>query len=351
MQTLHSTQNIITQINALEHAFDPIPHGKILEQLLERIPKQDFRLLADLKRGRDKLKKQHYIICSIEKILELAKVQGWRLCQRNEFIYLYNGAYWRQLSERELKYFLGRAAEQMGVDRFDARFYSFQELLYKQFLTEAHLSMQERDQQATYINLQNGTFEVHPKGSQLRDFNADDFLIYQLPFEFDTKAKAPLFLQYLNRVLPDQNLQAILSEYLAYLFTPQLKLEKTLLLYGTGANGKSVFFEIVNALLGKANVSSYSLQSLTNDSGYYRARLANVLVNYATEINGKLESSLFKQLVSGEPVEARLPYGTPFTMTQYARLIFNCNQLPSEVEQSDAFFRRFLIIPFEVTIP
>ena len=123
------------------------------------------------------------------------------------------------------------------------------------------------------------------------------------------------------------------------------------MLYGTGANGKSVFFEVVNALLGANNVSSYSLQSLTNENGYYRAMIANKIVNYASEINGKLETAIFKQLVSGEPVEARLPYGEPMTITKYAKLIFNCNELPKDVEQTNAYFRRFLIIPFDKTIP
>jgi putative DNA primase/helicase len=104
-------------------------------------------------------------------------------------------------------------------------------------------------------------------------------------------------------------------------------------------------------LLGIDNVSNFSLQSLTNDNGYYRAKLANKLVNYASEINGNLEASIFKQLVSGEPVEARLPYGQPFILKQYAKLIFNCNELPKGVEHTNAYFRRFLIIPFDVTIP
>jgi len=38
-------------------------------------------------------------------------------------------------------------------------------------------------------------------------------------------------------------------------------------------------------------------------------------------------------------------------ITDYAKLIFNCNTLPTDVEHSNAYFRRFLIIPFEVTIP
>jgi putative DNA primase/helicase len=110
-------------------------------------------------------------------------------------------------------------------------------------------------------------------------------------------------------------------------------------------------FEIVNALLGKENVCNFTLQNLTMTEGYYRAKIANKLVNYASEINNRMNTDVFKQLASGEPVEARNPYGEPFVITNYAKLIFNCNELPKEVEQTNAFFRRFLIVPFNVTIP
>lgn len=206
---------------------------------------------------------------------------------------------------------------------------------------------------AVLINLKNGTFEITPNGIKLNPFDRADFMTYQLAFEYNPDATAPLFESYLDKVLPDKNLQYILAEYLGYVFIHPsvLKLEKTLLLYGTGANGKSVFYEIVRSLLGEQNTSEYSLQNLTNETGYSRAMIANKLVNYASEINGKLEASIFKQLVSGEPVEARLPYGRPFIITHYAKLIFNCNELPKDVEQTEAYFRRFQIIPFEVTIP
>jgi putative DNA primase/helicase len=42
--------------------------------------------------------------------------------------------------------------------------------------------------------------------------------------------------------------------------------------------------------------------------------------------------------------------GQPFNLKQYAKLIFNCNELPKDVEHTNAYFRRFLIIPFDVTI-
>jgi len=198
----------------------------------------------------------------------------------------------------------------------------------------------------------NGTFEVSNKPI-LRPFDASDFIRYQLPFAYDEKATAPKFHTYLDRVLPEQDKQAVLSEFLGYVFVPQshLKLEKALFLYGSGANGKSVFYEIMKALLGPHNTSEFTLQSLTDTTGYYRALIADKLVNYASEISGKLESTKFKSLASGEPMEARLPYGQPMIIENYAKLIFNTNELPKDVEFNNAFFRRFIIIPFEVTIP
>ncbi len=354
-------------------------HAEILGNLLEEIDQIDFEALAfpeivgyrealqrpDLKPEQEKaileamagfkLTQNHLLILAIENVLKVAQTKHWGLCKNHDFIYLYNGAFWAEADRDQFQLFLGQAAERMGVGKFTARYYRFHDHLFKQFMATAYLPTPWSNDEEVLINLLNGTFLISKSGTLLRTFDPADFLLYQLPFEYDPNAKSPLFQIYLDRVLPDIDRQRVLSEYLGYIFMKNgkggIKEEKALILYGSGANGKSVFFEIVNALLGGENVSSYSLQSLTNESGYFRAKLANKLVNYASEINGKLEASIFKQLVSGEPVEARLPYGQPFMLRQYAKLIFNCNELPKDVEQTMAFFRRFLIIPFDVTIP
>ena len=202
-------------------------------------------------------------------------------------------------------------------------------------------------------NLLNGTYEITPQKRVLRTFEQKDFITHQLPFDYFPEATAPQFQKYLDEVLPDADKQKVLAEFCGYIFVKPsvLKLEKMLILYGSGANGKSVFFEILNALLGVENISNYSLQSLTEEKGYQRAKIGNKLVNYASELNGKLETDVFKQMASGEPIEARLPYGDPFILHEYAKLIFNCNELPKDVEHTNAYFRRFLIIGFDVTIP
>jgi putative DNA primase/helicase len=330
-----------------------IKHSEILNFLLDQIKEVDFRELAELKAEKDNVGKKHFLICSIEQILETAQINNWGICKNLNFVYLYNGEYWHLIDNSELQEFLGKASEKMGVDKFDARHYQFREQLYKQFLAVANLPKPNQECDTVLINLKNGTFEISPHKQFLRSPKKQDFITYQLPFEYNPYAKAPIFFNYLSVVQPDTKRQNILAEYLAYIFikTSFLKLEKTLLLYGSGANGKSVFFEIVNAILGTENISCFSLQNLTNEKGYHRATLSNKLLNYASEINGKLETSIFKQLVSGEPVEARLPYGDPFTIINYAKLIFNCNELPKDVEQTNAFYRRFLIVPFDTIIP
>jgi putative DNA primase/helicase len=297
--------------------------------------------------------KQHYVIYTIDEILRLAIHNDWGICRNNGFIYFYNAAFWRFSEEDELKTFLSAVALKMGIKYSESKYYKFVDELFKQFNFSASMPKAPITKGTTLVNLQNGTFEISPKQQLIRLPNRKDFLKYQLPFEYDPLADAPIFKKFLNRVLPDLECQTVFAEYIGYVFiqSSELKLEKTLFCYGTGANGKSVMFEIIKALLGPDNVCNYSLQSLTDQTGYYRAHLANHLVNYASEINGNLESSIFKQLVSGEPVEARHIYGKPFTITNYAKMIFNGNTLPKDVEHTNAYFRRFLIIPFSVTIP
>ena len=330
-----------------------IPHKNVLSQMLDKVENLDFQKEAKTDK---KLSKKHFLVITVERVLEMAKKYDWGLCKRLDFIYLYNGAFWDEIEKDTLQTFLGSVAYKMGVDRFESKYHRFRDELLKQFMVTAHLPAPEKDGPEVLINLKNGTVEINPEAEErvrLRQPESDDFITYQLPFEYDPYATSPRFDKYLDKVLPSKDLQNLLAEYLGYIFLKPstLKLEKTLLLYGTGANGKSVFFEIVNAMLGDENVSTYTLKSLTNQNGYYRAKLANKLLNYATEIDGEMNTALFKQLVSGEPVEARLPYGEPFTLTNYAKLIFNCNELPANVEHTNAFFRRFLIVPFDVTIP
>jgi putative DNA primase/helicase len=378
-EDLSDPKTLIDHIDSLINNDSTKLHSEILKKMLDMIETVDFRELAypEVRKMKEEIKKlgtntkeaaaiqnaidklplpeKVLIVISIEEVLRLARKNLWGLCKRDSFIYLFNGAFWDELKKDLVQKFLGEAVEKMGVEKFDSRYFRFRDNLFKQFLSAAYLPAPEADKNKVMINLRNGTFEITPEGTNIRSFDSNDFLIYQLPFDYDPSAKAPIFSKYLDEVLPDKNSQKVLAEFMGYVFikngSKAVKEEKALILYGTGANGKSVFYHVICALLGDENTSNFTLQNLTNENGYYRAKLANKLVNYASEINSKLEASYFKQLVSGEPVDCRLPYKDPMIIREYAKLIFNVNELPRDVEHTNAFFRRFLIIPFDVTIP
>ena len=299
-----------------------------------------------------KVQNKHYIVIVIDEVLRISDQKKLNICLHNSSTYLYNGKNWENVEEQKMRSFLGKCAQKMKVPKFEARYFDFADKLHKQFIATAYLPKPKADKEKVLINFQNGTLEITTKGYILREHRPEDFLTYVLPFAYDPKATAPTFENYLNDVM-EADKQQVISEYFGYLFLKNgiLKLEKVLLLYGTGANGKSVMFEVLNALLGAENVANFGLPSLTNDNGYYRAKIADKLVNYASEISGNLEVSAFKLLASGEPIEARLPYGEPFTLRNYAKLVFNTNELPKTVEHTNAFFRRFIIIHFAKTIP
>lgn len=335
------------KINLNANAFYGIAdHKDILQRLISEITPINLREVIALPDEED-LKQRHLVVAVIQHLLQTAKNRNWNLCKRFDYVYIYNGAFWKQCSKEDVKFFLRDAAIKMGLPDYDAKHYEFIDKLFKQFLSDAHLPAPEVDEKRILINLQNGTFEFSETGWKMRDFSVDDFLTYQLPFAYDANAKCPLFDAYLAKVLPDNESRMVLQEYAGFIFT-DLNLEKCLVLTGTGSNGKSVLFNIINALVGKDNVLNYSLGLFSHE--YNRAKLVNVLLNYCSEKGFELNPETFKVLISGEPIQAREIYGKPFTLRNKVKFIINCNELPRETESTEAYFRRFLIIPFEVKI-
>ncbi|WP_051205596.1 DNA primase family protein [Salinimicrobium xinjiangense] len=340
-------------VNEAEQLEKKITLSNNLDFILQNLELKDFETEAEWMDNEKPLPRKYYVVLSIQFIIEKARELELDIIFRNGLIYLFNKRYWEKVDEEEFRYFLGEAALKMGAGKLEAKYYRFKDDLFKQFAGEGKLQTSLADnKQVTLINLQNGTFEISEDVQQLREFRKEDFLTYQLPFEYEETANMTLFSRFLDEVIPDKELQDILSEYLGSIFIKNnvLKLEKALFLYGGGSNGKSVIFDIISALLGEENFSSYSLDSLTKDKDS-RSMISDKLLNYCSETSTSVQSEIFKKLVSREPIDVRQVYKQSFIMRDYAKLMFNANELPTDIEHNHAFFRRFLIIPFRVTIP
>lgn len=331
-----------------------------LNRLLEKIEPVDFIqtctrlgwIPTQNKDGSERIPTQSdYKVAIVDELMISAKTNNWHLALDTGLFYIYTGCMWISLDKDELKNFLKDVAIKQNYPAIKARDSQFINKLYDQVIQDGFFT-DKNYTKCSMINLDNGTLILNSNGVRMKAFDYRDFLTHQLPFSYNPKAKNEIFHQYLDEVLPDKDTQRTLQEVCGYLFVKDLKLEKIFFLYGTGANGKSVLFEVINGLIGDNNISHYSLESLTDNTGYYRAKIKDNIVNYGTDIKlSKIDPGMFKTLASGEPIEARLPYEQPFTMSDYAKLIFNVNRLDNaNIEQTHGFHRRILIIPFEKTI-
>jgi putative DNA primase/helicase len=61
------------------------------------------------------------------------------------------------------------------------------------------------------------------------------------------------------------------------------------------------------------------------------------------------DTGMFKTLVSGDSVPAQRKYGQPFSFNNHAKLIFSANMIPKSKDDSYAYYRRWVIVPFRKT--
>lgn len=121
---------------------------------------------------------------------------------------------------------------------------------------------------------------------------------------------------------------------------------RALVLVGGGKNGKSTFMEAVESIFPRGSVTSIAPQLWQKE--YYVADLYGKLLNAVGEMPSAAitESSVFKAVVTGDPVVARAPYHPTFRFQPGAGHLFSCNELPSTVDNSSGYWRRFLVISF-----
>lgn len=319
-----------------------------LNNILSNIKPLDF---ASLKRSSDKVNVIDKYVHTIKNLCSIAQSSGTPIKYTNQSVYLYNGRYWSLVPKDTCEHFLGIVAEASGFDYSKANYYFTKSKLFKQLQAEAYCEPEKQDTLTTFINLNNGTLRVSTNGIEMNLHSADDNLHYCLEFDYDPSAVCPIFDKFLDEVLPDKEAQNLLLEYLGYIFIKGLKLEKVLVLLGKGANGKSVLFDVITALVGKHNTTNYKLSDITYDFKYCRNQLENKLLNYDSDISSSVNASDFKVLASNEPISARDIYKPSKMIYNYAKFIFNTNELPDKgAESSDGYIRRFLILKFNVTI-
>ncbi|GIU71455.1 MAG: hypothetical protein KatS3mg003_0934 [Candidatus Nitrosocaldaceae archaeon] len=200
-----------------------------------------------------------------------------------------------------------------------------------------------------YINCKNGMLDLdtlelkehHPKYFSTIQINAN-----YIEDDKELKVKQSEIIRFLISIVPDGYERSKLLEALALVFLQEY--QYALMLVGKGANGKSTLLALYETMLGRDNVSHISIHDLEYNR-FAPAELDNKIANIFADIK-RLEltsTSNLKALISKDPIKVERKFGQPFTLYPKAYLIFSCNELPEVSEQTDAWFRRWIMIEFK----
>lgn len=180
----------------------------------------------------------------------------------------------------------------------------------------------------------------------------EDYLTMQLGATYDPEAACPRWLQFLNEVFQgNAELIAYIQRAVGYCLTGDTREQKIFLCHGPGANGKSVFLEILTALLGDyaANASFETFDAnkrneSSNDLAALRGkRLVTVI---ETEEGRRLAEARVKSVTGQDPITCRFLYGEFFTYRPTYKIWLAMNHLPVIRGTEKGIWRRIELIPF-----
>jgi P4 family phage/plasmid primase-like protien len=131
--------------------------------------------------------------------------------------------------------------------------------------------------------------------------------------------------------------------------------EHMIIAYGSGANGKSTFWNCIARVLGNYS-GKISAEALTmNCKRNVKPEMAELkgkrlIIASELEEGTRLNTGMVKQLCSTDPIQAEKKYKAPFSFEPSHTLVLYTNHLPKVSANDEGTWRRLVVIPFDAVI-
>lgn len=267
-------------------------------------------------------------------------VEQMKIVTVNEQCYVYKDGYY-QRAEREID------KEMIRLYKRSRRSQRAEVLDYIKILTTKR--MNEIPLQEYIINLKNGRLDV--RTGELLPFSPEFIDFARIPVVYDPDAYCADLDKMLNKVFKhDRQVIDLFEEMVGYILIKNARFRKGFLFYGSGSNGKSTILNLLKKFIGDENLATVELKKLSTDA-FLVAELENKLANIGDDIDASeiADTGTIKKLFSGESLAAQRKYQQPFTLKNYAKMIFSCNTLPRILDKTHGMYSRLMLIPFTAT--
>lgn len=260
---------------------------------------------------------------------------------------LQNPGYWNPNGKITIREFAHKIVEAAGLDAVKLLGRNVQEEIIFHIKCQTGIDRGDFKEAEGKICFTNGTLNLEL--GQLEPHSLENRFLWRLPIKYSADASCPKIDKFLNDVLGDR--VALAYEILGYILCDsENRMQRAFMFLGAGDNGKSTFLQLLTAIVGAENIAHVELQSLSKNR-FAAAQLQGKLANFAADISDRAlyNTSMFKSITGGDDIGAEHKFCNPFTFHPRAKLVYSCNSLAESYDDSDAFFKRWIIALFEQT--
>lgn len=284
--------------------------------------------------------------------LELARLYIHRqhVRTRNGSVYLYNGKYYKKLSDDQLK------SQILSVLRDELEIKgNSKQLDTGAAAIKAEPTIQVNDEKLLVggLCLENCVIDI--ASMTCADHDPRFFFTIKLDVQYQGPQPTPVMDRFLYQIAGgDPVLIKRIWQVIGYCLVPQDNRAKRFFLFqGLGNTGKSVLGSLLSAFYEETAVGSVDAFRIGD-----RFSLSS-LVNKALNISADLPSSalndqavgVIKQITGNDLVQVEEKYKTPYATRVGCKLIFGTNHQLRTSTFDAAFLRRICLIPFNYPVP
>jgi len=213
------------------------------------------------------------------------------------------------------------------------------------------------DSNPHFINFKNGLFNLVTW--ELEDHTSEVKTFVQIPHNYNPKAEAPKFNEFLETMITDAEdpewMKNILLEYMGYCLIPSNKYGKALILCSKeGSTLKTPYISILVHAIGEDSCTSVPLYQLGNpDDKFSRAALIDKLLCFYNDLpQDTIKSRGYVNTLISDPwMHFERKGVNPSMQKNKIRFIFSTQKLPYVKNLDKPFCKRWIIVDCNHKLP
>jgi putative DNA primase/helicase len=216
------------------------------------------------------------------------------------------------------------------------------------------------DTKQDLIGIQDMVYDIQHKG--IRPALASDLIFKSLGTTYDPGARCPKWEGFLNTVMQeDPEMISYLQRLVGYFLTASTQEQEIYYFYGSGANGKSTFLDLIKTLLGSYGVKLSSDTFMRGKNGATslgkQSSLANLegarlaITDETNDTDVSFDVQILKSISGDDEITARRLRHNPRTFKSTSKIVMYGNDKPHGNINDEGFWRRFRFIKFGYVVP